>query len=671
MSDEAPKRTSKKKTTTIKVPDRTFRRLEERSSPTAPLPSAWASGLFLGVVIGLGAGAWDVALLQQAGLVVVPDPTPEALLPRVVAHAALGGALGLMAGALGLWSLRWATAATVMAVAWLASAPIASASAASGVPGVVGVVFALIAGFALSQVFGRLPAPGWLHAALSTVIGASLVVLLPFEVHLISSPTTAGGAAFALAVGLLMLPLAPLAALGSRDGRPPVVAALILLSTGVGAALATRRAPPAWTPTAPGPLVVVVAVDGLRADRVGGPEGRTPNLDRLARSSAVFTSAHATSNWSVPTLGSIMTARWPYAHGAGLNDGGRQLNTPLRPDVATLAVRLADQGWATAGVVSDPRLRSYGLDAGFQAWLDDPPSGAMPSAAAPLQAMGLRSAAWGGRSDAARVTDRAIALAGSDAGRARLLFVQYSDLAGPYRPGAADREAVGFSTRAWPADDYDAVLLGLDRELGRLIDQIPEDAWLVVTGTHGTSLGEQRDPALASANARWGTMMFEEQIRVPLLIRGPGVQHREIADAVSVADIPPTLLRSIQQGERRQGEEPLVMRDADGVALTQTFGTPITDERAVVAQSSLFGAERQAIIVGPLKLVRNGRGTFMYDLVADPRETSAMRLDGNLDAFARKLDAMLPDNGAGANLHDPPALSLQFGQIASRLWGGR
>lgn len=81
--------------------------------------------------------------------------------------------------------------------------------------------------------------------------------------------------------------------------------------------------------------------------------------------------------------------------------------------------------------------------------------------------------------------------------------------------------------------------LCLEHEIMRCIEQLdPQRHIVMITGDHGESLGE--DGGLAH-----GTRASEIQLRVPLVMVGPGIPAREIDYATSHADVLPTLLSAL------------------------------------------------------------------------------------------------------------------------------
>ena len=75
----------------------------------------------------------------------------------------------------------------------------------------------------------------------------------------------------------------------------------------------------ACTGDAPGPDVVIVSIDTLRADRLGfagHPNARTPRLDALAEAGTVFRQATTPVPRTTPALASMMTGLSPHHHGS-------------------------------------------------------------------------------------------------------------------------------------------------------------------------------------------------------------------------------------------------------------------------------------------------------------------------------------------------------------------
>jgi arylsulfatase A-like enzyme len=95
------------------------------------------------------------------------------------------------------------------------------------------------------------------------------------------------------------------------------------------------------------PNVLFFIADQLRADHVGfggNPIVRTPNLDALAARSVVFENATVANPTCMPNRASLMTGRWPSAHGTRCN------GITLDPLTQTVPGSLAASGYRTVGV---------------------------------------------------------------------------------------------------------------------------------------------------------------------------------------------------------------------------------------------------------------------------------------------------------------------------------
>ncbi|MEO0606522.1 MAG: sulfatase, partial [Myxococcota bacterium] len=283
-----------------------------------------------------------------------------------------------------------------------------------------------------------------------------------------------------------------------------------------------------------GDPIVMIVVSGLRADHTAlgsapADPSATPNLDAFGRTALVFEQAHATSNWAVPSLASTLTGRLPYRHRAGHHDGGRQRHTALSASVVTLPALLHRSGWSTAAFVGDPRLRLYGLDRGFDQWEEAPERGAVPTLWPVLEATGISPAPWPRIATAEQVTDRALAWLDRQPDEGWVLLVHYADTGVDQLDGS-----------------YGERLVEVDHQIGRLVDALPGDAWVVVAGDHGRGLGEVRPDMLRTATGvPDGHHVYEELLHVPLALRLPTLFPGRVKEPVSLVDVAPTLLAAL------------------------------------------------------------------------------------------------------------------------------
>lgn len=112
---------------------------------------------------------------------------------------------------------------------------------------------------------------------------------------------------------------------------PRWIACLLALAV-TGALPLFAKPRPASRPQRPN-LLLIIADDQAWTDygHMGHPIVRTPNLDRLARQSRVFTRGYVPSSLCCPSLASILTGRPPHIHGITGND------PPLPPGLSGAA----------------------------------------------------------------------------------------------------------------------------------------------------------------------------------------------------------------------------------------------------------------------------------------------------------------------------------------------
>ncbi len=115
----------------------------------------------------------------------------------------------------------------------------------------------------------------------------------------------------------------------------------------------------------PRPSIALVVIDTLRADAVsayGVVEGTTPAFDALASDGLLYEHAYAPSPWTLPSHASLLTGFGADRHRVGI--AGRMR---LHADFTTLAERLSDAGYQTAGFSENPLVSGlFGLDQGFE-----------------------------------------------------------------------------------------------------------------------------------------------------------------------------------------------------------------------------------------------------------------------------------------------------------------
>ena len=395
--------------------------------------------------------------------------------------------------------------------------------------------------------------------------------------------------------------------------------------------------------------VVLVSIDTLRRDHVGAygyARPTTPHLDALAREGLVFEDAVSTSSWTLPAHLSLMTSLDPGAH------GGTDMKHGFNRRAPTLAAVLRDAGFASQAVTSHLYVSSvYGLDAGFDR-LD-----------------------FHQDRKAGDVAERGIDLLDRFGDRPFFVFLHFYDPHWHYDPPADvlrifETSYAGKLTGVWqdfskrdraslsPADLahllalYDGEIRYVDEELGRLLDHmkrrgLEKNTLVVVTSDHGEEF-------LDHGSWEHQKTLYEEVIRIPLLMRGPGVALRREPAQVSLLDVAPTILEwaGVPRPPSQQGRSllgPVVARTAYGETEHTADGT-----------RKLFLRAGQGSWKSILSLPRRGETPAReewYDLAADPRETQSRSPRDDVAGSLRK-EALLRFRQSRQGAGEAPAVAL-------------
>ena len=244
-------------------------------------------------------------------------------------------------------------------------------------------------------------------------------------------------------------------------------------------------------PGSSGPDVVLITIDTLRADRLGAygdDRAQTPVLDELAAHGALFREAISTTPLTLPSHASLLTGLYPARHGLRDNGGFR-----LDSAIETLAERMSESGYRTGAFVSAYVLdTAWGLDQGFDEYR------------APFHPADVSNAASFGELEipGAETVNAARAFLREDG--AAFVWVHLFE---PHLPWAEHP--------AWSGDPYRGEIAYTDGLVGRLLQDVPNDALVIVTSDHGEGLWEHGE-------REHGLLVHRATTRVPLIIRPPG-----------------------------------------------------------------------------------------------------------------------------------------------------
>jgi arylsulfatase A-like enzyme len=375
------------------------------------------------------------------------------------------------------------------------------------------------------------------------------------------------------------------------------------------------------------PNLILISLDTTRRDHTsvyGYERETTPNLEQFAAEGVRFALAYAPSSTTGPSHATLFTSLHPITHRVVKN--GRVLTPPHE----TLAERLHEHGWVTGGVVSSYVLDArFGLAQGFDSWDDD--FDAATASVRKLRWEGAEVEVFDRTADV--TTQRVLAwLDGPRDDRPFFLFVHYFDPHAPWVPPA------GFARAFPPADRpgdglrilkarYDAEIAFVDQQLGALLEaldehRLEENTIVAITADHGEGL-------MQHGLLLHGAQIYEEQVRVPLLLRWPArlPAGRVIEGAVSLIDVAPTLLElagvPIEVGDAWQGRSLVpVIEGREALDPSQPIFLFRQHYEHGYDSGTPVAGEQYGIRVGDWKLILGPEeGTRqLFDVARDPRE---------------------------------------------------
>jgi arylsulfatase A-like enzyme len=441
-------------------------------------------------------------------------------------------------------------------------------------------------------------------------------------------------------------------------------------------------------------LVVLVQGDTLRPDHLdayGYARATAPTLKRLAQEGALFRNAYSQTGWTKASAPSVLTSLYPSTHGV------HKFSDRLPSSALTIAEAYRAAGYATASFSSVVFTGAFSnLHQGFEELHE------LESAAGRTGPEGAKTAR--------EYVDRAIEWLEAHRDVPSFVFLHFMDPHSPYVPNRpydatwadpagrdeyvrqqkalkkfiasptmamramATREELtkaGFDPEwflRYSKDWYDGSILGMDREIGRLVERIEgnglrDRTLFAFYADHGEEFHEHGEMF-------HGQSVYGEMIRVPLIVWAPGrvrpaTDRKETAQLV---DVMPTLLdlsglplprpmqgRSLRPLLAASGSGPWEARPA--FAEKQPNGGH--DDRAAT--------EIYTIVDSRFKLIRNvvrgdGKPEFeLFDVQADPFDQQdlaasnpeeVVRLTKVLDAWQRAARAgrLKPDGEAAKDM---------------------
>lgn len=421
------------------------------------------------------------------------------------------------------------------------------------------------------------------------------------------------------------------------------------------------------------PNIVFLTIDTLRADHLGsygyspppGDPAQSPVLDQIAAEGARFDAAYAQAPWTRPSVASLFTGIYPASH-----DVITQYDR-LGTDLPTIGTMLQSRGYRTACFSANPQVSpAFGFHRGYHQFWNSYSSLAETTAVWALRhkvaaiAFDLVPGLLG------RVRDAQAGVPGTDAASVNraigtwldregnealqeqplFLYVQYLDPHDPYHApdtpaGIAplDEEFLhapqslppyplkgstlppvdGTTLHALKAA-YDREIRFVDARLGEMLADLrarglyQEGDYLIVTSDHGEEFYD---------HDQWlhGRSLYQEMVRIPLLIHGPSVPAgKVIAAPVQLTDMVQTLagMTGREAGFQTHGRDlfPLMVGKETGDNLLAYSHRPNDDYPIYM----LRAGSHKLLQFGDAKEGGEAPLRLAFDLSSDPKELSPL-----------------------------------------------
>ena len=395
------------------------------------------------------------------------------------------------------------------------------------------------------------------------------------------------------------------------------------------------------------PNIILITLDTTRADRMGflgSKRGLTPNLDALAKQSAVFERAYAQVPLTTGSHATILTGTYPQFH--LVND----FETPLAADLPYAPEILKAHGYHTAAFLGSIILEAKvpyapGFDRGFDVYdsgfhNDGPGQDRYKT----VQRRG------------SEVVAHALRWLKQNRKGPFFIWIHVYDAHDPYDPPEP------YKSR-YKSEPYDGGIAYEDAVMGTLFREMKarglyDGAVIAVMADHGESLG-------AHGEERHGIFLYDETIRVPLVIKQPHatVGGKQIGNRVALTDVMPTLLEEagVAIPKEVQGQSLLGLMKAD--AVPNASAEAAWHNRPVYAQSLYPHTEFRW---SALRSMRTDRYLYiqaprreLYDQTADPgaEHNLAASSSAVTDTLAAQTEAFRQKT---SSTRDPHKLALDL-----------
>jgi arylsulfatase A-like enzyme len=401
--------------------------------------------------------------------------------------------------------------------------------------------------------------------------------------------------------------------------------------------------PTVYVPDPHPPRIVLVFVDTLRRDHMGiygKAESPTPRLDAWAATGTIFADARVGAPWTLPSARSLLVGAQPE----------RFEKRPVLPAI------LGRKGWTTGAFVGNIYLSSnFDMDRywgtyGCVNW---------PRADYQIDKLEQWLSSRRDRPALAMLHLMDIHLPYREPLPYRLRFADKTKTDLPFAFARAQVVALSRGTdskavRSYIVSRYDASLHWIDDEVSDFLARFDANDTVALFSDHGEEFWDHE-------GFEHGHTLYDELLRVPLVIRSPGLVSGRVEEPVWLPDLAPTLL------ELRGDVDDAKEMEARSL-VTLAGGNPderkLFHNRRIAFGRVLYGREQWGVLFHREKYFTGSGTEYLYDLERDPgeRRNIARTELSELESWHRKLS-----EGLGYPVYVAYRITADRGSVAQPL----
>lgn len=293
--------------------------------------------------------------------------------------------------------------------------------------------------------------------------------------------------------------------------------------------------------------IILIVIDSLRADHLGCygyHRDTSPEIDKLASEGIIFKNMLAQSSWTRPGTASILTGLYPRNHGANTREDRLVDKVDLLPEI------LEKHGYISYGFVANGNAGAgVGFNQGYKKFIrfGEKVRPSNPNIHVRSDIINRRISEF-------------IQQLGPGQTSKNFIYIHYADPHAPYIPKEkhfSRSNKITFTTEFFRTlskmsrverlrvkkemiNAYDDEILFGDKMIGNLIQILKKNnmyanSIIIITSDHGEEFFEH-------GRRGHGVSLYQEQLKVPLIIHLPDRIHWEIDEIANQVDIAPTLL---------------------------------------------------------------------------------------------------------------------------------